>query len=280
MAYNNNNNKKIVVFGATGSVGTDLIEIVSNNEPNWKIVAVSRSGPKTNARLASLHLPKVDIVKGDVEDLESAKQITNDADMVFSCVGFVQYEQRYWVRHWRKVVDNLLAVTSVDRPLMFCDNLYAYGNPQNASTKTLPPGMQTKPAIRSLLRVKLTKRMKEAPGSIVAVGGADIFGPHIDDAKSHLGGTMVAKMVEGNRPTCLVSRNIHHDFCYSRDFANALYVVSKEENRPLSMGRFWICPHSTHNRSYRDIEDMINDHFDERAPCGFQVVTRLGCCMV
>ena len=48
------------------------------------------------------------------------------------------------------------------------------------------------------------------------------------------------------------------------DFANALYVVSKEENRPLSMGRFWICPHSTHNRSYRDIEDMINDHLDER----------------
>ena len=169
MAYNNNNNnnKKIVVFGATGSVGTDLIEIVSNNEPNWKIVAVSRSGPNTNARLASLHLPNVDIVKGDVEDLESAKQITNDADMVFSCVGFVQYEQRYWVKHWPKVVDNLLAVTSVDRPLIFCDNLYAYGNPQtpiNPSTKTLPPGMQTKPAIRSLLRVKLTKRMKEAPG--------------------------------------------------------------------------------------------------------------------
>ena len=95
MAYNNNNNKKIVVFGATGSVGTDLIEIVSNNEPNWKIVAVSRSGPNTNARLASLHLPNVDIVKGDVEDLESAKQITNDADMVFSCVGFVQYEQPF-----------------------------------------------------------------------------------------------------------------------------------------------------------------------------------------
>ena len=32
--------------------------------------------------------------------------------------------------------------------------------------------------------------MKVASGSIVAVGGVDIFfGPHIDDAKSHLGGT-------------------------------------------------------------------------------------------
>ena len=86
------------------------------------------------------------------------------------------------------------------------------------------------------------------------------------------------------RPTCLVSfacaTSSMTTFCYSRDFANALYVVSKEENRPLSMGRFWICPHSIHNRLYRDIEDMINDHLDERAPCGFQVVTRLGCCMV
>ena len=84
---------------------------------------------------------------------------------------------------------------------------------------------------------------------------------------------MVGKMVDGKRPTCLVSRKIHHDFCYSRDFANALYVVSKEENRPLSMGRFWICPHSIHNRSYDDMKDMINDHLDERAPCGFQVIS-------
>ena len=106
---------------------------------NWKIVAVSRSGPKTNARLASLHLPNVDIVKGDVEDLESVKQFTNDADMVFSPVlDSFKYEQRYWVKHWPKVVDNLLAVTSVDCPFIFCDNLYAYGNP---STKTLPPGI-------------------------------------------------------------------------------------------------------------------------------------------
>ena len=146
--------------------------------------------------------------------------------------------------------------------------------------------MQTKPAIRSLLRVKLTKRMKEVPGSLVAVGGADIFGPHIDDAKSHLGGTQWwqrwLRAQETNLSGFVRARHVHDmtTFCYSRDFANALYVVSNEENRQLSMGRFWIFPHSILNRSYRDIEDMINDHLDERERCGFQVVTRLGCCMV
>ena len=268
-------NKKIVVFGATGSVGTDLIEIITENEPKWKIVAASRSGPSAETRLSSLNLPNVEIVKGNVEDLESAKQITADADMVFSSVGFVQYEQKYWAEHWPKVVDNLLAVTSVDRPLIFCDNLYAYGNPKtpiNTSTETIPAGMETKPNIRAMMRAKFTERMKEAPGSIVVVGGADIFGPHIDDAKSHLGGTMVAKMVAGKRPTCLVSRTILHDFCYSRDFANALYVVSKEENRSKSMGRFWICPHAIHNKSYDDIRDMIDVHLEKKAPCGFQVI--------
>ena len=151
--------------------------------------------------------------------------------------------------------------------------------PKHLSTKTLPPGI---PAIRSLLRVKLTKRMKVAPGSIVAVGGADLTLMTPNRIwEGHNGGKDCCGR---KRPTCLVSfacaTSSMTTFCYSRDFANALYVVSKEENRPLSMGRFWICPHSTHNRSYRDIEDMINDHFDERAPCGFQVVTRLGCCMV
>ena len=72
------------------------------------------------------------------------------------------------------------------------DQTKATAKPSNAPQ----PIDQNTTTIRSLLRVKLTKRMKEAPGSIVAVGGADIFGPHIDDAKSHLGGTMVAKMVE------------------------------------------------------------------------------------
>ena len=60
MTYNNN--KKIVVFGATGSIGTDLIDIVSNNAPELE----DCGRVNTNARLASLHLPNVDIVKGHV----------------------------------------------------------------------------------------------------------------------------------------------------------------------------------------------------------------------
>ena len=119
------------------------------------------------------------------------------------------------------------------------------GTPKHLSTKTLPPGI---PAIRSLLRVKLTKRMKVAPGSIVAVGGADLTLMTPNRIwEGHNGGKDCCGR---KRPTCLVSfacaTSSMTTFCYSRDFANALYVVSKEENRPLSMGRFWICPHTPH----------------------------------
>ena len=73
------------------------------------------------------------------------------------------------------------------------------------------------------------------------------------------------------------ARNIHHDFLL---FERLWQCIVRCFERPRSMSRFWICPQSIHDRSHNDIKGMINDHLDERAPCGFQVVTRLGCCMV
>ena len=63
------------------------------------------------------------------------------------------------------------------------------------------------------------------------------------------------------------ARNIHHDFLL---FERLWQCIVRCFERPRSMSRFWICPQSIHNRSYNDIKDMINDHLDERAPCGFQ----------
>ena len=179
--------KKIVMFSATGSIGTDhcnLIEIVSKHEPHWKIVAVSTS--IEISCMDQLDLPGVEIVQGDIMDLDFATQITNDADMVLSCVGFVQDEERFWAERWPTIVNNLLSITSIDRPLIFHDNLYENRNPKTplqVSRRQLLMKTRSKAAIRSLLHGRIQERMKETPGSVVAVGGSNIFGPHLFDDK-------------------------------------------------------------------------------------------------
>ena len=122
----------------------------------------------------------------EITDPDFATQITNDADMVFCCVGFVQDEERFWAEQWPTVVHNLLSVTSIDRPLIIHDNLYENSGPKTpikVSRRQLLLKTRSKAAIRSLLHGRIQERMEERPGSVVAVGGCNIFGTYLIDDK-------------------------------------------------------------------------------------------------
>ena len=126
---------------------TDRIDIVSNNEP--ELEDCGRVEVRTKHQRSTCIPPspkRRHCVKGHVEDLESAKQITNDADMVFSPVLALSNTSK---RYGSNVVDNLLAVTLVDCPWIHFSTTSTHTGtpPKHPLTKTLPPGMQTKPAI-------------------------------------------------------------------------------------------------------------------------------------
>lgn len=253
------------MFGATGAIGTALIQIMSEKQPSWEILAVSRSGPKKDCPLTKI--PRVTMVKGDVEDIKSVKELTKNVQLVFSTVGFVHYETKYWAKHWPIVVDNLLQVTNESKPLCFCDNIYAYGAGTNISpsSPTVTPSNKSKPAIRAMLRQKFQERMNESPKSIVVVGGADFFGPGVTNL-SFLGDTFVGNMIGLNgsnpsKPMAVGTADAIHDFCFTKDFANALYVASI--NPEKAYGKFWICPHSIHNKTMRQIADDVNKFLDK-----------------
>jgi nucleoside-diphosphate-sugar epimerase len=243
--------KVILIYGATGAIGTNLIQIISKEQQDWTILAASRSGGPTSY-LASLNLHNVTLVKSDIENLEDARQITQDVDMVFSCIGFPEYEIKYWAAHWPVVVENLLQVTSSTRPLIFCDNLYAYGSTTNISptSKTVAPSPKSKPGIRAMMRETFQKRMQSDPRSLVVVGGADFFGPRLE-GKSMLGELVLSAIAAKRKASAFGSATVKHDFCYAPDFSNALYVVSV--NRDAAMGKFWICPHSAKNLTVAEL---------------------------
>ena len=253
--------KNIVIFGATGAVGTALAERLSEEQPCWKITAVSRKA-NGSARLEKMSLANVTVVAGDPYDKGSVLEITKDADIVVSCIGLHKYQAKFWAKHFPVIVENLLAGTAQEgrtRRLVFCDNLYAYGAGHgddkaiSPSTQTVPPSMRTKPQIRSFLRQRFEKHMKKHPGTLAVVGGSDFFGPRVTET-SFLGDTMTGKIVQGQSPLAIGSATVIHDFCYVADFAKAMAVACTDDR---ALDKFWICPHTIHGKTLSEIANDI-----------------------
>lgn len=73
--------KVLVVFGATGNQGSAVVSYVSKNLPEYKVRAVTRDPSKPSSK--ALEQPGVEVVKADVNDKESVKQVLKGADAVF-----------------------------------------------------------------------------------------------------------------------------------------------------------------------------------------------------
>ena len=276
---------KAVIFGATGAIGTALSKYLVSNNSDWTIDAVTRDAT-SDSRLKSLNLANVTMVTGDPFDEASVLSVSQDADVLFCCIGFHKYEAKYWSKHWPVVVENLLKATittsNKKKKLIFCDNLYAYGNPapQEINPKTtarveasLSKG---KPNVRSWMHARFQQHMKDHPGTLAIVGGADFFGPHVTQT-SFLGDTCAGKIVpaadSGKSATalCVGSADQIHDFCYSKDFAKAMAIAAVEDSK-LAMDHFWICPHAIHNKTMRQIAADIAVAAKAPAPPKMQVL--------
>jgi nucleoside-diphosphate-sugar epimerase len=248
--------QKVVIFGSTGAIGTHLAEYLFKEYPTWEIHAVTRN-TDSSSRLKTMSLPNVQMVPGDPFDKQSVLDLTKDCDVIVGCLGF-PYERKYWAEHWPLTVDNLLAATTAGtkkRRLVFCDNLYAYGNPGtkiSSQTKSLEASLKSKPCIRATLRQTFSKHMKEHPGTLSIIGGSDFFGPYVT-ASSFLGDTMTGKiMVTQGTATAIAigSADKVHDFCYVVDFAKALGIACANDT---ALDKFWICPHTVHGKTLRQI---------------------------
>jgi nucleoside-diphosphate-sugar epimerase len=258
---------KVIVYGATGAIGTSLVETLCAEHKGWEILAVTRSA-KGTSRLASMKLPNVTMVEGDPFDEESVLEMTTDCDIVYSCIGFHRDERKYWAKHWPRIVlENLLAALKPDstngsmqkKRLVFCDSLYAYGPRENISptSSTVAQSYKSKPAVRAKVREMMVQHMTQYPGTLIAVGGADFCGPHVADKGFH--DAVAGKIAQGQSALAIDSVPVVHEFCFAPDFARALAMVSaNDENFLKAADKFWICPHSTiHDKTLQEIASEI-----------------------
>jgi len=247
--------KRVIIFGATGATGTSLAQRLSAEHPDWHILAVTRS-TSSKSRLSEFNLSNVEIIQGDPFDSESVLKITTNCDIIYCCIGFHNYETKYWSKYWPIVINNLLLATTKqsNTKLVFCDNLYAYGEgPIKPNGKRVSASFESKPAVRAFLHEVFQKHMKEYPGTLSVVGAADFFGPGVTDL-AFLGDSMTGRIVSGSSPIVVGASDKIHDFCFIPDLSKAMEIVSLSE---IGYDRFWICPHSVHDKTMQEIANDI-----------------------
>lgn len=78
--------KLLVVVGATGYQGSSVVDWFQRNEPSWKIRGLTRN-PSSDAAVA-LANSGVEIVKADLNDIESLKSAFKGANYIFAYTDF------------------------------------------------------------------------------------------------------------------------------------------------------------------------------------------------
>lgn len=265
--------KRVIVFGSTGTIGTKLIEILSSEHPDWHILAATRDVSRTS-RLAKMGLPNVTMIQADPLKKLDVLEVTKTCDIIFSCIGFHRYERSYWAKHWPPLMASLLEATGSNKKLVFYDNLYAFGPTIdiNPTTKVLPASNKSKPEIQAQLHKMIEEHMDKYPGTVAVIGGSDIFGPYAQ--KTLLGEAIIEKIVKDEPPIAFGSSTVVHDFCFAHDLARAMALAADQDR---AYGKFWVCPHSIHHKTVREISNDVAIMAGKRAPVDVRVMDKVSC---
>lgn len=216
-----------VIFG-TGPVGTTIAQQLSAQ--GKRVRAVNRSGKG--------HLPAaVELVKGDAMNLETVRQISQDATVVYNCMH-APYQ------HWPQILPTLQhnmieGAASAEAKLVVIDTIYMYGQMHGeVMTENTPHAATTR---KGRLRAEMVKNYLQAHQSgkvrVVIGRAADFFGPEVLD--SSLGDRVFPQILKEQAATILGKSKLIHSFTYMPDIAKGLITLGQHEE---ALGQEWHLP--------------------------------------
>ncbi len=164
---------EILILGSTGSIGYAFAENLITK--NIAITVLVRDVAKANNLFKSN--PIVEIIKGDVQDLELLKKISANKKYIFHGINY-PYDK--WFGNMDTATMKVIEAASLNKALIiFPGNVYNYGNlplikedsPQNPCTR------------KGALRVELEKMLYEAANAgkckVLNVCLPDFWGPNV-----------------------------------------------------------------------------------------------------
>ena len=223
-------NNQHLIFG-TGPLGKSTARTLLEHGQDVRMV--NRSGKAEG-------LPGIEIIKGDANDLEFSRNITQGVGTVYQCA---QPAYHQWPVNFPRLQASILegAATNGAR-LVIADNLYMYGPPNGQPLREdHPHNTQTK---KGLVRAEMARTALEAHKSgkarVVLVRGSNFFGPE-DPTMSKL---IFQPALQGKAANLLGRLDQAHTFTYAPDFGRALATLGLVDStlEAQVFGRAWHAP--------------------------------------
>ena len=204
---------EILILGSTGSIGYAFADnLISKNIP---ITILVRDVQKASNLFKGNTL--VEIVQGDVQDLELLKSISKDKKFIFHGIN---YPYNKWFGNMDVATEKVIEVASSNKAMIiFPGNVYNYGNlpliredsPQNPCTR------------KGALRVELEKMLEDAAEagkcSVLNVRLPDFWGPNVLNEGIK---PLFMNALHGKALPYMLTVDIPHQMVFTKDAAEIM----------------------------------------------------------
>lgn len=204
---------EILVLGSTGSIGYAFTEnLLSKNIP---VTIIVRDVAKAKNLFQSFN--QVEIIKGDVQDLNLLKQVAADKKYIFHGINYPYNE---WFGNMDVVTNKIIEAASLNKAMIvFPGNVYNYGN-----TPLIKEDSPENPCTRKgALRVAIEKTLRDAAHAgkctVLNVCLPDFWGPNVLNYGIK---PIFINALNGKALPYMVREDIPHQLVFTKDAAEIM----------------------------------------------------------
>ena len=217
-----------VVLGATGALGSNLVEELLNQKK--KVVAVVRNLEKAHQRF---NHPELIIREANLLQKEDVVAAVVGASIVYHCGG-LPYKD--WLEYFPTMNRNILdAVGPEGAVLVYADNLYCYGKMQHERIAENHPisHKSKKGSLRHQLATDILDAHNNGSIKAVIVRSGDYFGPFVRNGFAE---PLFQNPLVGKAVSWIGNADKPHSLIYIKDMVNAILLLSENED---TYGKIW-----------------------------------------
>ena len=241
---------EILILGSTGSIGYAFAENLISK--NIAITVLVRDVAKAN-KLFKLN-PIVEIIRGDVQDLELLKKISTDKKYIFHGINY-PYDK--WFGNMDTATMKIIEAASQQKAtIIFPGNVYNYGNlpiikedsPQNPCTR------------KGALRVELEKMLYKAANAgkckVLNVCLPDFWGPNVLNEGIK---PIFLNALNGKALPYMIRTDIPHQNVFTKDAAEIMVrLMQRGLEKPHENYNYGGYVHSTMKEFLDQISRLAN----------------------
>lgn len=217
----------IAILGAGGAVGIELAEILTAKKIATRLVA---RNPKP--------ISGAEVFAADLADRDQTIAAVSGASVAVLLAG-LRYDTKLWRELWPRIMANAIeACTRTRAPLIFFDNVYAYGKVAGSMTEQTPYAPSSeKGEVRAQIATALMDEVKAGNLTAMIARSADFYGPRTKNGVPNV--LVFEPFAKGSTASWLVNDKVPHSLTFTPDAARGVALLAE---RGSAWNQVWHLP--------------------------------------